>query len=252
MPSLHYRQVGSGKPLVLLHGFLETHAIWNDFVTPLSKKFSVITVDLPGFGKSELLPLPLTISSVATHVLNTLAGITSEPVCVIGHSLGGYVTLAMVEQASEKFRSFGLFHSTAAADTPEKKESRTKTIDFVTRNGALAFTSNFIPPLFADPKHPAIPVVTNLATQTAEKTITAYLAAMRDRPERLSVLETFNGPTLFIAGRQDTVIPVESLQKQSKLAKKPTVQVLENVGHMGMFEAFDQSITSVSDFASCI
>ena len=71
---------------------------------------------------------------------------------LIGHSLGGYVALAMVEKRPDLFAGLGLFHSTAYADSAEKKQSRNKVIEFVNKNGAKAFTTNFITPLFADPQ----------------------------------------------------------------------------------------------------
>lgn len=249
MPSLYYKDSGSGNVIVLLHGFLETHHIWNEFASVLSSRFRVIAFDLPGFGQSPLLPGNFSISDVANSVLDCLVTITNEPVCLIGHSLGGYVSLAMVQQQPERFGSFGLFHSTAYADTPEKKEARTKTIEFVKRNGSLAFTANFVPPLFANQKHPAIPVVSSIANETSQPTVVRYLEAMRDRPERTSVLQQFTGPILFVAGQADTVIPVESVRKQSEISKKALFLSLEGVGHMGMFEAFNETVGAVASLA---
>ena len=177
-----------------------------------------------------------------------MQGLTNEKVSVFGHSLGGYVTLAMVEQKPERFSSFGLFHSTALADSLEKKESRSKTIEFVNRNGALAFTSNFIPPLFANPDHEAVSFVKKIAIQTDQKTVVSYLEAMRERPDRTKVLQSFEGPILFLAGSMDAVIPLESLKTQVVMTKSGVLKVFEGIGHMGMFEATKESLECLASF----
>lgn len=249
MKTLFYKDVGQGKPVVLLHGFLETHQIWDHFSEQLSKEFRVISFDLPGFGKSTL-PLKgsFSLSEIGSQIISCLQGLTNEKVSLIGHSLGGYVTLAMVEQEPERFSSFGLFHSTALADSIEKKESRSKTIEFVNRNGALAFTSNFIPPLFANPDHEAVPFVKKIAIQTTQETVVSYLEAMRERPDRTKVLQSFNGPILFLAGSKDMVIPQESLNVQTEITKMGVLKVFEGVGHMGMFEAAKESLNCLTSF----
>jgi pimeloyl-ACP methyl ester carboxylesterase len=243
---MYCREEGSGKVIVLLHGFLETHAVWDNLSKNLSKTYKVISVDLPGFGKSALPnTTPFSISDIARLVLGA---ITADSFSLIGHSLGGYVALAMAEHAPTRVKSFGLFHSTAYADAPEKKEARTKTIDFVKRNGALTFTSNFIPPLFADPQHPAIPFATQLANQTKEDTVTQYLAAMRDRPDKTELLKNYGGHILFLAGLQDSVIPIDTVKKQAGMAKNPHFSTFDHVGHMGMFEAADETLKVVVEF----
>jgi pimeloyl-ACP methyl ester carboxylesterase len=249
METLFYKDVGQGKPIVLLHGFLETHQIWDHFTEQLSKEFRVISFDLPGFGKSALpLKTPFSLSEIASRVISCLQELTNEKVSLIGHSLGGYVTLAMIEQEPERFSSFGLFHSTALADSMEKKESRTKTIEFVNRTGALAFTSNFIPPLFANPEHESVSFVRKIAIQTSQQTVVAYLEAMRERPDRTKVLQSFNGPILFLAGAKDAVIPHESLKVQAEMAKMGILKVFEGVGHMGMFEASEETLKCLTTF----
>jgi len=169
---------------------------------------------------------------------------------VIGHSLGGYVTLAMAAQAQKKLAGIGLFHSTAYADSAEKKESRTKTIEFVKKNGALAFTSNFIQQLFAEPNHPAIARVREIAIQSGEEVVTGYTQAMRDRPERVDILEQFENPILLIGGTKDQGIPAASIEEQAQLCKKPDLHILTQVAHMGMFEKPDETVSLVKFFTA--
>ena len=69
----------------------------------------------------------------------------------------------MVKNSPELFTSLVLFHSTAYADSAEKKASRSKVVEFVQKNGAIPFASGFIPPLFFNPTHPAIERVKRIA-----------------------------------------------------------------------------------------
>ncbi|GCC50891.1 alpha/beta hydrolase [Chryseotalea sanaruensis] len=253
MTRLFYSDSGNGQPVVLLHGFLETNVIWKEFSENLSADYRILAFDLPGFGQSPLPEKsPFTLNEIAGQINDVLVNLGLNDVFLIGHSLGGYVSLAMVEARPDIFSAFCLFHSSALADSEEKKEARTKTIDFVKKNGALAFTSNFVPPLFADPNHTAVSAVKQMAIATSEETVTHYLGAMRDRPERISLLKKFPNPILFLAGENDSVIPVKALIEQSKLPKKATIHVLTDVGHMGMVESPVECLTIIKEFLSHI
>ena len=233
---IHFKDEGNGFPILFIHGFCETHQIWDSFSKELARDFRILSIDLPGFGKSELLQTPFSIADVASRVIQWLKNLRIDSCIAIGHSLGGYVTLAMVEQHPILFKSFGLFHSTAYADTDERKLSRNKVIEFVSRNGVAPFIESFIPPLFYDQLNPHIPAVVALASQTKQETLIAYVEAMRDRPERMHVLEQFQRPVLFIAGERDGGISPESVKKQSELNPQSILHILPEVAHMGMYE----------------
>ena len=250
MSSLSFKQYGQGKPIIFLHGFPLNQTVWDDFVPLLSDTHKVITVDLPGFGKSPLPELPFTIEQIADSVLRWISSEKILGATLIGHSLGGYVALAMVEKNPELFSRLGLFHSTALADSAEKKESRLKVIDFIGTNGVLAFTSNFIPPLFADQNHKAIQTVREIAVQSAHDVVVGYTHAMRSRPDRALVLEKLKMPVLFIGGEADAGIPVDSILKQAERCESPQVHVLKHVAHMGMFENPEASANIIRSFVS--
>jgi pimeloyl-ACP methyl ester carboxylesterase len=133
------------------------------------------------------------------------------------------------------FAALGLFHSTAYADSADKKQSRNKAIEFVNKNGAKAFATNFITPLFSDPNHTAIEKVKKIAAESNESAVIGYTMAMRDRPDQIKTLKSLKKPTLFIAGAKDPGIPVESIHKQAAECQNPEIHVLSNVAHMAMF-----------------
>jgi pimeloyl-ACP methyl ester carboxylesterase len=250
--SLFSAETGKGEPLVLLHGFCETHNIWRDFVHPLTEKFRVITLDLPGFGDSPLLPLPFTIDDIGDAVALWLEEKHLGGATVIGHSLGGYVALSLASNHHQLLEGMGLFHSTAYADTEEKKENRNRVIDFVRKNGVPPFLDTFVPGLFFDKKSPCIHEVMPIASKTNLITLISYSEAMRDRLDRTSVLKNSELPKLLIAGVGDTLISVDSAREMAKTAENLSYFELENVAHMGFFEAKEECQRIIVQFADGI
>jgi pimeloyl-ACP methyl ester carboxylesterase len=234
--SVYIKEQGEGFPVILIHGFCETHAIWDSLAEELASEFKVIVLDLPGFGKSELLPIPFTLEEVSERVVQRLHQLGIKQCVVIGHSLGGYVTLAMAEQYPSLLAGFGLFHSTAYADSDEKKQSRNKVIEFVENNGVRPFIQSFVPPLFHNQKAEYVHQVVELAVETPKQSLIAYTKAMRDRPDRVPTVRNFPGKILFIAGENDSGIPVDLVKKQAEQAKNAHFYRFKNVAHMGMFE----------------
>lgn len=236
MATVHFTKKGVGHPLILLHGFPLNSNIWKDFLEYFDTKYQVISIDLPGFGKSVIPDSPFTIEDVAKEILSALKKSGVQNCTLAGHSLGGYVALAMVDIQPDLFSSLILLHSTAYADNEEKKANRNKAIDFVSRQGVIAFTGNFIPPLFASPTHPAIEKVKEIAIEATADAVLNYTVAMRDRKDTTSVLRDFHKPVLLITGEKDTVIPVESIHAQASLSPSIQTEILPEVGHMSMYE----------------
>jgi pimeloyl-ACP methyl ester carboxylesterase len=119
--SIYYSIFGKGNAVVLVHGFGEDGKVWNEIINGLQKKFLLIVPDLAGSGKSEMLDGDISIEDHA-DVIKTILDEENITECVmIGHSMGGYITLAFAEKYSAVLKGFGLFHSSAFADDEEKK-----------------------------------------------------------------------------------------------------------------------------------
>ena len=250
MQNLFFKEIGYGNvTVVLIHGFCESHRIWEPLATKLSEKYRILVPDLPGFGES---PLPnegsLSIAHVGAIMLDWLQGQGIRYSIVIGHSLGGYVALAMGMVSPDSFRGVGLFHSTAYADSPEKKENRNKVIEFVARNGEKPFVESLMPSLFYKKDHPALPFALEIGYQTHAKTVISYTGAMRDRPDKTDFLKTFEKPILIVAGVHDQAVRIEDSKEQAKLPKHPELQILTESAHMGMFEQESESLDILNKF----
>ncbi len=177
---------------------------------------------------------------------------TTSSFAVIGHSMGGYITLALAEKYPQYLNSFGLFHSTAFADSEEKKETRRKAIEFIENKGADTFFKLTTPALFTEQfakNHTEI--ITSLLSKQKKFTTVAliqYYKVMIGRPDRTAVLQNFNKPILFIIGEHDIAIPLQSSLQQCYLPSKSYVTILDQSAHMGMCEEKDKANNILLDF----
>jgi len=249
---INYSAKGEGKTIVLLHGFLETLEMWDGFVEGLSGDFRVICIDLPGHGKSPVYKGTLSMEIMAGWVKTVLDHLQVKSCIMIGHSMGGYVTLEFAKLYPEMLSAFGLFHSHASADTEEAKENRRRTINIVKLNKA-GFINQFIPDLFAEENvekfDAEITRLQEIASKTPAKGIIAALEAMRDRSGKIELLLNTAVPVLFIAGKEDLRIPVQNVMAQAILPQHAEVLILGKVGHMGFLEAKNKTLEMIRCFA---
>ena len=236
---LNFTDHGKGETIVFLHGFCESIQIWDQFKLHF-KDFRIICIDLPGHGKSKGLGVDTIIEKLSDAVNRTLSSLNLNRYILVGHSLGGYVTITYAGKYHNKLAGFCLFHSSAHEDSSEKKESRDKTAEYVLKHGVEVFANPFVPPLFYSKRKEELKDDINFATTIAKKMrtedIVNTIVAMRDRKERISVLIKAKIPVAFIVGKDDTGVPLEISLSQCYLPKFSSVLFLAETGHMGMFE----------------
>lgn len=247
---IHFFEKGQGQPIVLIHGFCEISEMWRSFAEELSSDFRVICPDLPGFGKSPIGSDQITLEEVAVQLEEWMAENQISNPIVIGHSLGGYVALALLELMGNKMKAIGLFHSTAFPDDQEKKEMRDRTVIFLMKNGVGKFVTTFVPQLFSEARRDELQKQIDLAIEQAKESslegLIAFTRAMRDRKDRLEVLEHFSGPKLLIAGTLDGAVKIEASRAQ-KDAFTDYFE-LEETGHIGMVERSEETLKIVRNF----
>ncbi|WP_207515530.1 alpha/beta fold hydrolase [Longitalea luteola] len=247
-----YRKEGSGQPVVLIHGFSEDGTVWENQVEYLKSKFQLIIPDLPGSGQSPMNGADWSMEYFAECIRSILDKENITKTSMIGHSMGGYITLAFAEQYPDRLHSFGLFHSTAFADSEEKKTARRRGIEFIQQNGAAKFLEQSIPNLFSEITKKRQPELVQkiLARYTnfVGQSLVNYYQAMMVRPDRTQVLKNFSGPVLFIMGKHDTAVPYEQGMQQSYMPGLSYIHTLEHSGHMGMWEEPELSNVFLEEF----
>jgi pimeloyl-ACP methyl ester carboxylesterase len=250
---LVYYVAGQGQPVVLLHGFGEDSAIWKEQVAFLQPHFQLIIPDLPGSGQSEMAD-DMSLEGLADGIHDLLDGEGISTCILIGHSMGGYVTLAFVEKYSDRLKGFGLFHSTAFADSEEKKANRQKGIRFIQEHGAYEFLKTSIPNLYSPATKETRPALIEQQLQAVKNfsaaALTAYYQSMIARPDRTHLLKQTNLPVLFILGKWDTAVPLEDGLKQCHMPQLSYIHVLSHSGHMGMVEEVEKCNGILKKFVS--
>ena len=246
--NIHYTVAGKGKPVVLLHGIPVNSTVWIELTTSLQNNFFVIAPDLPGSGKSEMLDGNVSIEDYADVIKEILDSENISECTIIGHSMGGYVTLAFAEKYPELLNGFGLFHSSAFADDEEKKQTRRKAIEFIKADGAYAFLKTSTPNLFTGKEHlKEMEDIIEEGKKFSTEALIQYYYAMINRPDRTEVLKIFKNPVLFIIGEKDNVIPLQASLQQCYLPAIAHVHILDT-GHMGMIEESYKSIALIKSF----
>jgi pimeloyl-ACP methyl ester carboxylesterase len=249
---LEYELKGTGMPVMLVHGFTEDRRIWNPLLAGMEDKYCWILPDLPGSGQSAFngaLP-QLTDFAETLKAIVEIENIGN--LVLIGHSMGGYISLAFAEKYPTTLRALGLFHSSSYADSAEKKESRDKNIRFILKNGSGPFVEQSIPGLysegFAAENPEEIRKQIDRYANFNPESLVLYLAAMKQRPATTGVLKSFNKPILFIMGEEDKAVPMKDLLEQCHLPQISFIHIMAHAAHMGMIEDTRQSNSFIARF----
>jgi pimeloyl-ACP methyl ester carboxylesterase len=180
----------------------------------------------------------------------------TPPATLIGHSMGGYITLAFAEKYGDELGAFGLFHSSAYADKEEKKAVRRKGIEFIKEHGAFEFLKTSTPNLFSPVTTQRFPDLIGQFIQSLNNfspdALVKYYESMINRPDRTTVLEKAKIPVLFVMGKYDNAIPLEDGLKQCHLPERSYIHILHQSGHMGMMEETDKSNRLLKEFLNAI
>lgn len=236
---LNYEISGKGKEtLVLLHGFMENLSIWDDMEAFLSQDFQLVKVDLPGFGQSKVIAENQTMEMMAEELKKLTDFLELDTFHLLGHSMGGYISLAFAEKYPEVLKSFTLFFSTYFADDAEKKNIRQKSLRVIEDN-YQAYANAGIPNFFSinerDALRDKISLAKDIAYTADVKGVLASQKGMMERPDRKSVLEKFEGKILLIEGRLDNAVNAEKTIAELPDRKNIKAYTLD-CGHNGQWE----------------
>jgi pimeloyl-ACP methyl ester carboxylesterase len=238
-----YQVYGEGKTVILLHGFGEDSTIFDNQLAFLKDHCRLIVPDLPGSGKSDLLPDKEPYTSIEDYAdcIHALLVLEEATHCLLlGHSMGGYITLAFARLYPSLLDGFGLIHSTAFADSDEKKQTRERGIEAIEQYGAYPFLKNTTPNLFAKKFKEAhgdkVEVLIEKGRAFSKEALQQYYRAMMYRPDSTDVLRGNPLPVLFVIGTEDAAAPMKDVLQQVYLPQTSYIHVLNDVGHMSMWE----------------
>ncbi|MBQ1253112.1 MAG: alpha/beta hydrolase [Alistipes sp.] len=250
---LHIADSGKGdKCVVLLHGYLESMYVWDDFLPLLTPKVRVITVDIPGHGISTVQGEVHTMEYVADVLRDMLDVLGLEKVTMVGHSMGGYITLAFCAKYAERLEGLVLLSSSPFPDTELKRENRRREIALV-KAGKKDALARVAPETGFAPHNRKrlkdyIDDLVECVHVTEDEGIVALLGGMIERVDQNEMLRTTSVKQLFILGKHDAYIPVEAAEEFIALNPQARVAWLENSGHMGFIEEPEECAAALLEF----
>ena len=244
--NLHYKKEGTGEALVLIHGFLENLSMWDEMAVELSKTNQVIRIDLPGFGKSDCIEDIHSMALFAECIKQLLKELNVDKFTLIGHSMGGYAGLELLKICPEKINHFILFHSTAKADSEQKKNDRSRAIKMV-KDKQNVYLKTAIPFLFPEQFQAScsgyIQKMIAEAKNLHSSGIIAALKGMQQRKDCNELLKSLSCRKTYIAGTFDPLLNVSVLREEASNNEANFIEI-ENAGHMSHFECPSETINT--------
>ena len=229
-----YARKGTGKPLVLVHGYPLDHTIWDEVVSLLENDFDIIFPDLRGFGQSDVVESQYKILDMATDIAGLLDQLGFKKAAIAGHSMGGYISLAFARAYPDRVTGLGLIASQALADPPENKIGRYDAAEEIMKTGVEPVAEGMSTKLTPDERVQAY--VRGLIAAQHPAGLAGALKAMAERDDSSSILSSFQFPVVLIHGKADELIPVQRAQEIKSAISQATLMELSSVGHMPMME----------------
>ncbi|TXD51813.1 MULTISPECIES: alpha/beta fold hydrolase [unclassified Polaribacter] len=247
--NISFSDHGKGITVVLIHGFLENATMWKNMIPELSKKNRVVTVDILGHGKTACLGYVHSMELFAETIDAVLRHLKIRTYILVGHSLGGYIALALAQKKSTKIKGFCLLNATSNEDSEILKTRRIRAIKMAQNNFANLVRMSFMN-LFEEQSKTVFKTEIDQALQEALQTpIQGYIAAqegMRLRPNRNHILANNTFKKLIIVGKKDPVLNyrvsiLEAEDTNSEIIILPG-------GHMSYIENSVQLISVLKSF----
>ncbi len=236
---IHYATFGKGPAVVLLHGFLESSYMWQGIIPELSKDRTVITIDLPGLGRSGVISEVHSMELMAEVVHKLLNSLGIHTATFVGHSMGGYITLAYAELFPDEVETMVLLNSTSTSDSKERRENRDRALKILDQNPRAFISMAIANWAGADSRKKFSDEIEKYKDQAynfPSQGIKAAIRGMRDRKDRTQILCEFPKKKFMLLGEEDPIIP---LDENLKLAKKCGVESkVVPGGHLSILESF--------------
>lgn len=251
--ALHVADSGRGERcVVLIHGYLESMYVWDDFVPLLTPEVRVVTVDVPGHGISQVLGEVHTMEMMADVMRGMLDALGIERATFVGHSMGGYISLAFCARYPERLDGLVLLSSSPNPDDETKRENRRREIALVCA-GKKDVLAHVAPETgFAVQNRERLKdYIEDLVEQvhiTEDDGIVALLGGMIARADQNEMLRASRVPQLFIFGRHDNYIPAETAERIAAANPQAQVVWLSESGHMGFIEEPERCAAAILGF----
>jgi pimeloyl-ACP methyl ester carboxylesterase len=239
---LAYTDSGAGRPVVLLHGFPLSRAMWREQVSEIGSHYRIIAPDLCGHGESPAPERVYSMDEMADDVIELLDTLApSERVVLGGLSMGGYVALALAARYPERLRGLILLDTRAAADTSEAARNREASAQAVlAANSPSPVLEAMLPRLFSKTtlaqRPERVELIRSVIEGTSPQGIAGALRGMAIRPDRRADLAAIAVPTLVLVGEDDLITPPTEVKAMAEAIPHARLEIIPHAGHMAPYE----------------
>jgi 3-oxoadipate enol-lactonase len=248
--SLSYHVQGHGQPLVWLHAFPLDRTMWDAQTQEFARDYRVITLDVFGFGESQLPAEAWSMTSMSEAIVDVLMKLNiQEPVVMIGLSMGGYIAIDFAHHFPERLRGLILADTRAEADSVDAKTGREKSIAMVQARGSIAQVEAMEPKALGKTTRASRPEVIEtfrmIGSRQSPDAVVSALKALRDRADSTVDLANIAVPTLVLVGEEDEITPLAAAQVLVDHIPGAKMVVIPQAGHLSNLEnpvAFNQAV----------
>jgi pimeloyl-ACP methyl ester carboxylesterase len=235
---MYYRDSGKGLPVLLLHAFPLSGAMFDGQLSALSDEVRFIVPDYRGFGQSTAGAEVTTMEDLAEDALLLLDHLAIDSAVVGGLSMGGYVSLALLRRDPGRVRGLILADTQVGADDDDARMGREKLALEVLQEGADVLVARQLPRLLGPSASEALRAkVANLLRSNSPAAVAATLRGLALRDDSRDILSRFGGPVLVVVGAEDSLTPPDKARAMAGLVPQATLVEIPGVGHLSNLEA---------------
>ncbi|MEZ7128170.1 alpha/beta fold hydrolase [Nonomuraea sp. AD125B] len=249
---LYTRSSGTGLPVVLLHAFPLSSAMWLAQREGLAKVCRVITPDLRGFGGSRLGEDDPSLDLMADDVARLLDDEGIERAVVGGLSMGGYVTLAFCRRHPDRLLGAILADTKAVPDPAPARDNRERIAQAVLSEGSDVLVSEVLPgligPTTRERRAMVFGRVKGLVQSAPPGAVAWAQRAMAGRPDSTGTLAALKVPLLVVVGEEDDLTPPAEAEAMAAAVPGARLEVIPKAGHLSAVEQPEAFNAAVSEF----
>lgn len=234
---IHFEDSGAGNPVLALHAFPLSSAMYQPQLAAPTEGFRFIAPDLRGFGNSTGAPGPLTMDAAADDCAALLSHLGLARALVCGTSMGGYVALALAERHPHLVAGLLMVSTQLRADDEAGRAGREKLATDVLARGSAAAAEAMVPRLLSPDAPPSLVAkVDALVRAQSKDAIAAAARGMALRPDRSAVVRALAVPLVAVWGARDAIFPRAKVEELALLALDGTFIALPEAGHLPNLE----------------
>ena len=238
---VYYEDEGKGHPVILLHGFLENVTMWTAIKSCLLANNRVICIDLLGHGQTGCLGYIHTMEAMADAVIAVLDYLKLKSYDIIGHSMGGYVSLALAEKNPDAVLRLCLMNSTYHADDYDMKVLRKRANKMVQTNYESMIRMSVTNLFSVESRSENSEAIDRVIAQALKTPLQGYIAGQEGmllRADKFNFLKHLKAKKLIVIGKKDLVVKREQIKRDTRSTDIRCEELA--FGHMSYIENIEE------------